>query len=721
MGDRSPFRAGYLGVELFYNGAWHAIPASDISADGVTITRGRSPEGGRVDPSSATVVLRNGDGTYSPRNPRSALYGAIGRNTPIRIWTEHTAGAKSHRFRGEVVEWPQRWGRTGASSATAPIVAAGVLRRLSQGAAPLRSPLRRAISTIGSNLVAYWPCEEGQDATTLAPLVGTRPATITGAPTFAGHDGFLASEPLPLLGDARLYFRAPSHTSTGAGQVRWLTRLSPAVPDATILCRIRSTGTLGRVDLRYAAGLGGRLTIEGFNDAGTSVGSALWGFNGLDNKQLRMSVEMTQSGPNIAVAVEIYEPGAPASWSNSGSFAGVTLGSISTVDFNPTRVSLPDVPVGHVTVETAVTSMFSVSVSALVGHLGESATARISRLCSEADVPLTAIGASSSALDGGRTAGGSEQLGAQGLATLVDLLDEARETGGGILYEPRGGDGLALRTFESLCSQTPVTIAYQDNLLRPLEPVDDDAATRNRVTVTRVGGAARTAEVATGPLSTQPPPTGVGVYDEDVALSLGTDAQAEQHAAWRVHVGTHDEARWPQIGVDLADAPWLPTTVGGVSAARDALLAVDLGDRLDVTGLPSWLPPDDVSVLVQGATETIQPLSHTIVWSCSPARPYRVAYFDVGDRYSGAGTVLAGSMTTTSTSVTVTVPPGVQWSAADGAFDVLIGGEQIRVGNVTGSGSTQTLSNLTRSRNGVVKTHSAGEAVALADPCYVGL
>lgn len=76
-------------------------------------------------------------------------------------------------------------------------------------------------------------------------------------------------------------------------------------------------------------------------------------------------------------------------------------------------------------------------------------------------------------------------------------------------------------------------------------------------------------------------------------------------------------------------------------------------------------------------------------------------------------------MTTTSTSRTMTVPePG--WTHADGDYDVVIGGEVMTVTDVTGTPPTQTFT-LVRSRNGVVKTHAAGEAVELADPAYVGI
>lgn len=74
-------------VELFYSGTWHDITATNdvYTRDPITITRGRPDEVSRIPPSSLSLTLDNRDGTFSPRNPMSPLFGIIGRNTPIRV------------------------------------------------------------------------------------------------------------------------------------------------------------------------------------------------------------------------------------------------------------------------------------------------------------------------------------------------------------------------------------------------------------------------------------------------------------------------------------------------------------------------------------------------------------------------------------------------------------------------------------------------------------
>jgi hypothetical protein len=71
-------------TELHYNGQWNSLPLLERSA--ITISRGVSSEGSRATPTKATgVLVDNRSGDYSPRNPNSPLYGAIGRNTPLRF------------------------------------------------------------------------------------------------------------------------------------------------------------------------------------------------------------------------------------------------------------------------------------------------------------------------------------------------------------------------------------------------------------------------------------------------------------------------------------------------------------------------------------------------------------------------------------------------------------------------------------------------------------
>lgn len=690
-GNLSPFRAGFLKVALFIGGAWVEIPTTELEGGGVSIAR---PEG---QPGSASFTVRDPTGKWSPRHPSSPYYGLIGRGTPVRVQVEMTAGVVSTRFYGEVVTWQPRWGTDGARKAVVDVECAGALRRLAQGAAPLRSPLYRAIkATSTADLVAYWPMEDGRDAKSFSADVGGRRMTVSsGGCTPAGYDLLASSEPIPTIGGAALTANPPSYLSSTQAQVRWVGTIPAGTPVGAVLVRVRANGTLGWVDVRHGGGTS--LQIEGYNDAGASVGAATWGYGTVEDKQFRFSLALSQSGADISVTLGIYEPNASVGLFNAGTFFGVTLGSISQIVINPNRSALGDVAIGHLSLERVLTDLFTVSVGALAGYAGEAADVRFNRLCAENGVTSTSSGGTSSRL-----------MGVQGLDDLMTLLRECEATDRGQLYEPRSATDLGLLTGESFYSQTPVTIPYVDNLLLPFEPVEDDRNTRNVVTVSRAGGATATAQASTGPLGT----SAVGIYDESSALSLFRDEDAEYQAAWSVHVGTFDEARWPVIGFDLAD-PRIGTGL------RDSLLlSVGLGGRVDVTGVPPWLPPFTVSQIVRGYTERITPHSYRIELACEPARPYRVpSYGDTADRWSGAGTVTAGALTATQTTFTIVPAGGVGWTSVDGPYEIVIGGEIMRVTSVTGGTSFTVV----RSVNGVRKAHLTGAAVALADPVYYGL
>jgi hypothetical protein len=128
--------------------------------------------------------------------------------------------------------------------------------------------------------------------------------------------------------------------------------------------------------------------------------------------------------------------------------------------------------------------------------------------------------------------------------------------------------------------------------------------------------------------------------------------------------------------------------------------------------------------LAQGFSERLDQFTHDVAVNTSPARPWRVPVLDAGAaggyRYA-SDTVTAEALDTTETGVDVTVSAGQPgWSVSDGSFGIMIGGERMTVTGVSGTAPTQTLT-VTRSVNGVVKSHSTGAKVELSEPSYWGL
>lgn len=609
------------------------------------------------------------------------------------------------RFVGEVSSWPSRWDVTGRD-VWVPAEAAGIQRRLGQGAPVNGSVMYRALTFDAAAVVAYWPLEDAQGSTSLAAAsAGTGPMQIVGEPELAGHTGFIASAALPVLAGAQFTGAAPAYTQGNQTQVRWLMAV-PAAGDADnqSIVTFYTTGSIRRWECHY--GVGGTLGLRAFDSGGTQIfdtGDFAFAVNG---KLLLVSVEMTQNGANVDYTLGTLEVGQSSGLFAGGTAAGQTVGRVGTIIVSPNG-GLADTAIGHLSVQAVITSFFELA-DQLNGWIGERAGRRIVRLCAEEGIACVARG------DIDATA----QLGAQTPGTLLDLLGEAAETDGGILYEPREVLGLAYRTRESLYNQAAaLELDYEaGHLVPPLEPTDDDQQVRNDITVTRRDGSSARAVLEDGPLSVQAPPDGVGRYDEQLTINPRYDALLADHASWRLHVATVDEARYPVVTLNLAKL----YADGESSKAADAA-ALDVGDLLTIDNLPAWLPPGLIRQLALGMSEFLALFDWDLSLNCVPGSPYQVAAYGVQGRYGPHSTVTAEALDTTETGVDITTPVGPLWSTTATGYQVVIGGEVMTVTAVSAPvGTAQTLT-VVRSANGVVKSHASGAAVELAEPAIYAL
>lgn len=602
----------------------------------------------------------------------------------------------------EVAEWPMDWNRTGGPSVLTTVEANGVSRRLGQGEEALDSAIYRSITNKANpNLIAYWPMEDGTEATSFGAAVGRYSTGWAGDPSLAAYDGFGGSNPIPTFGDTRSRFRSARVSATAGIQVRHLMHVPAAgIPDDTRLLTINFYANdppdLGSVTVYYRPA--GGLELRGYNSDGTDIGGSGPVAFDVDGKDLRVAVTLIQDGSDVDFILTTVDADASGlQW--SGTLSGRPLTSLQDVILNPGRVDLGQTAFGHMTIENSISTVFDVQPAVLAGYEGEAASTRLTRLSAERGVPVVLRSVSSL----------PTPLGPQRADTFLNLVRQTVQADGGIVHDDPSSVSLRYRSLYSLGSQPAVVIPYDDNRVIPFRPVDDDGLIRNRVTVERPGGSRVTKEATVGALSTQPVPDGVGVYAEALTRNVETDELADRTASWLLHVGTWDEGRYPTLGVDLAN----PFFLGNPVLTRQLLRLVP-GDRLVILDPPSWLPPFSVDVLVMGVQVDATPHSLRLTWTCIPARPYRVGYWNAGHRYSAEGTVLTSGVSATTTTLPLTLPELVSWTHADGDYEILVGGELMRVTNVSGGNSMTVL----RSLNGVVKAHSAGAAVALADPSF---
>lgn len=613
------------------------------------------------------------------------------------------------RFAGEVSDWPVHSDVSG-TDITVSIEASGVLRRLEQGSSPLKSAYRRAIlAQTEFPPHAYWPMEDGANATEFGSAVAGPPLEIRGDIDPASGTTFSCSDSLPVFGPGVGSVAGAVDPYTAGSEV-WSLALV-RVPTGGVagsgyplmVLQMRGSGVLlwsaqlnPAGDLRLQAATANNVIVADSTFTGTIA---------MNNVPSVVYIQLTQVGGDIQWNLgQTTANEALVGTSVSGTLVGYTLGTVFSVTLGADAISLNGVEIGHVMVANGLDGDADVLGAPLVAHTGETAVARISRLADEETLGAAVIVGD---------AADSERAGVQTIDTIVNLLVAAATADVRYIYEPRGSLGVAHRTRASLYNQAAaLTLNYATNQLQPhWDVVDDDRHLRNEVTVKRDGGAEVTYSSPSGPLTVD----AVGRYDEAVTVTLYRDNQVRPQAQWRVHLGTIDEPRYPRVEVNLAKN----------TSLRSAVLAVDIGSRIVITNPPNWLPPENISVVVQGYTEHLSRFDHTLVFNGVPESAYHV--YAVEDstygRLDSEDTTLAVGVNSSIGSLSVAIATGgALWTttAGDWPFGVMVGGERMTVTDVSGSASPQTFT-VTRSVNGVVKSHSAGAQVRLADPAVLAL
>lgn len=708
-------------VELYLGETWVDITRTSADEagvyyrDAITITRGRSDEAAHADPSTCTFTLNNRDGRFSLRNPLSPYYGLLARNTPVRISVMQN-GERRYRFHGEISSWPIRWDISG-QDVYVPVVASGIKRRLQQGSIPLKSAVYRDLSNRDS-IVAYWPCEDGQNSTSVASAInGVQPLRISGTPEFATYSDWAGSDPILSMQTARLSASMPHYTITGETSIRFFCKVNTAVPASyQNLLYLKTTGTVTYWQLSVKSDGSLRLIARPSDESVDYLDTGDDDFD-MNTAGLRViTLEMVENGSDVdwSLSAEDFSNDLPMDGTieitvDEGTISSQTVGRISQITLG-NNSGLGDVIIGHISVATD-TSAYTDSERSLTAWNDENPAARVGRLCEEEDIASVIV------ING--AFGNDVTMGDQHSATVIDLLHACEDTDLGMLYEPRDQFGLAYRTRLSRYNQDPtLALDYSAHeLADALNPVDDDQQLSNDVTVARTDGSSVRAVLASGALSVSDPPDGVGRYDTSVTISLADDDQLADQAGWRLLLSTVDEARYPQIALNLKHPSFADLTL------MNGAMVLDIGDRITIDNPPAWLPPDQIDLIVLGYTETFDQCEYNMIINCVPGSPYRVAFMDddVLGRVDTDGSVLAADIDATATSISVT-SSGAVWTTDtnDWPFDIRCGGEQMTVTAISGSSSPQTFT-VTRSVNSVAVAHTAGTDVRLNQPAIISL
>jgi hypothetical protein len=690
-----------------------------------TLIRMKVWEYGTVEPSTWHVSVTNTEFTAAGSIGCRSGRASGNTNTLPFVYYQRLTIDPAIRFTGEVEAWPQAW-TTDERDAWTSISAWGILRRLgapgqtSRALSALVRYTTLALPLAGVTPVDYWPMEEGILGSDQAAsgLAGGAPLTVVGEVNFATTVGPTGSNPLPgsLLDDAG-YLTAMSTmaASPTVWQVSFVVKIDPAASGGSLI-RLSSPAstTLTEWNISYT-GDGVSLGVDTVDSVGTN--SVRLGEGNLnDGLWHHVVLKCAQSGGNVSMT--LYVDYAIADGPVS---VAATLPAIRTVTIAADSVEAPSlgpIGLGHVLIVASSADIYSDRTTAMYAHVGDTAGRRIERLLEEEGITLTVLG----------NIDDTALVGVQRPAILTDLLQDAADVDMGILYEPRTFLGFAYRTRASLYNQTAaVSLTYgaSGEVAPPLQPIEDTDHLANDVSVTRYLGSSGRSVQTTGQLNVSEPSddpvNGVGRYPRDPTLILYADDQCVPAASWLRHVGTHDEARYPVINFDLT-----AMTGAGKSALVGLVASLDVGDRASIASPPPvWAGYDSVEQIAQGFTEVLESHRWSIGVNATPALPYDVFELE-SHRISPAfgATTTSEALDTTETGVDI-VSTTVRFIdsatyASMFPFDILIGGERMTVTAITGTTLSQTMT-VTRSVNGVVKTHLTGARVALFRPSVIAL
>jgi hypothetical protein len=635
------------------------------------------------------------------------------------------------RFTGEISSLPVGWDTSG-KDVYVQVQAADVTRRLSVGASPIQSAMRRYFTgyiTQGLAVTGYFPCEDSSGATALTNVAPAgKLATITSDVTFSDPTDFPATAGAITLANGSLVtMLANFTTNTGSACLNFAFKLASLPAAQTALCDIYSSAsaTWARINVQVTP-TGYIVTVFDYFGSVTTSGSVTFG--GTDPTKWTVArLQTSPNGSNVQVDFGWYPVSSGVLFGITPlTFAGGTgrIGkAVLTGTSNNAGIQYCHLLIGHFFLNNADSKYVQVANA----FAGESTVTRFSRLCLENNILGRIVGASTS----------SEIMGPQPQSTALEALYECSDIENGPpVYPDRNSPYLILRTRRSVYAQVPPVIDYSLAEIGPdiPSPIDDDQNLRNVVTAARADGTAATFSQTVGPNSINAPtatPSGVGIVSTQVSRNAYDPNRLTALAAWEVELGTWDEPRWPTIVVQLERQNYVGTAASNLKAHN--LARIDVGDFFRIIGLPNYAGVStNVDLITQGISETLGNRKWRFSWNTSPYGPYAannmIHTADLRDRAAASNTLLGASFNATALSFIATTATGALWGTTalkpqNFPQNVVVAGEVMTISGITGTGITQTFTVSARGVNtgGVGKAHNGGEFVQVQYPFSAAL
>lgn len=577
------------------------------------------------------------------------------------------------RFHGEVAEWPLSWDRTG-SWIVVGATGAGVQKRLERGGGSPLSTMRRyhtkgIIADPGaferfSAPFNYWPMEDLPNTFTIASgIPGKAPMQIYGNPNFTTTvDVFQESLPLIQVNGAKFGGKISGATS-GYADIRFMWHVPTNPVNSADIMEIFTTGTAARIALTHESA--GQWRLRAYED--DDSGAPFWDSGNIAiptvTKACHVQLVLEQISTTVFTDLYVYDVfGTLLGSETVFGFVNATMGRVHRINTNPEGL-LVDAYLGHLAVYGRDAPVFA--GAEMNAHHYETAAARMRRLCYEEAIEFRHAGALAE----------TQFMGFQEIDSAFPLMSTSAHSDDGFLIDPLDAFGIEYRTNRSLMNQAAaVTVSYTGNELSgELTPLADDSYIVNDFVAARGGAGSARAQETEGPLSILPPPDGVSSYEQSQNYSLAHEGQCTDIAFWQVHKGTLDEERYPRIELALENL-----RIAADPVLTEAILQLDVGERVDIIETPDFLPPHDIQQIVIGYEEWFDNFQHNFKLNTLPFRPFAISSYDTGDRFEGRAFV-SYDIEPADTTISVTTQDGLKWSPSAVPFDIRINEEVMTI------------------------------------------
>jgi hypothetical protein len=505
-----------------------------------------------------------------------------------------TVGATTvNRFTGFISSLELGWPGGSEAQSEIALTAADSLADLSRR--PMRSLLEEEI--VLDAPTAYYTLGEAQGSSSAGDTSGNAGSSlaVTGAGTALTFGSQLGTTSLPgVTFTAGQYLRGSSTVlGTGSWSIEFFVSVPtpppgpPGVGPALVYVEAATPPLSGQshVAINLAAASGVVIASVTGVDIATSTtpvcdGAAHQVVLTWDGTTLRLyidgSLEDTDAGGNFgAPLTEVY-------LANNNTGLNPLTGTLSQVSFYPATLSAP-----RVTAHAAARVEFI-----------ESTDARLSRLASYAGLATTTDSTS------GQVMGLQETDGAK----LADALQDVATAEGGVFFVDGSGDLIMQGRYHRTNKSTPDIILGELEVGADTVVPWDTQQKINQVTVSRAGGATQLYP-ALNP--------GESVFPESLDLSVAADEDALARAQWTIAKYVATSPRIPSVIFNLHESP-----------VAEQLLALEIGDRVSFSALPSQMWPAAGDYTIEGWSESLSLTGWTLAVNLLPWFLFESAIYD---------------------------------------------------------------------------------------------